>query len=175
MNAWSFILLADAAADANGAPQEFFEKHSATIMLLAMIVMGLTTLLILVPRLLRARQQRLELQHIERLKCLELGQMPPHPDERSIAAGRTASLVPMVVICAASAVTCFLAAYRPDQVFAIGVATWCVSGAVSLAAITGGVALMGRLAHLNAGVEEETDEEPQDDEDANNRPGRFIG
>jgi hypothetical protein len=175
MNALSLFLLADAATEANGGSPEFLEKYSATIMLLVMVVMGLSTLLVLVPRLLRARQQRLELQHIERLKCLELGQMPPHPDERSIAAGRTASLVPMVVMCAASAVTCFLAAYRPDQLFAVGVATWCVSGAVSLAAITGGVALMGRLAHLHAGIEEETDEGPEEEGQDNGRGGRIVG
>jgi hypothetical protein len=169
----SLLLFADAATD--NSP-EFFEKHVASIMLLVFVVMGLITLLILVPRLLRARQQRLEMQHIERLKCLDLGQMPPHPDERSIAAGRTASLVPMVVICSASGVTCFLAAYRPDQLFAIGVATWCVSGAVSLAAITGGVALMGRLAHLHAGIEEELDDEPEEgDENRSERGGRIIG
>jgi hypothetical protein len=173
MNASTFLLLADAG---NEASPEFFEKHVASIMLLVFVVMGLITLLLLVPRLLRARQQRLEMQHIERLKCLDLGQMPPHPDERSIAAGRTASLVPMVVICAASAVTCFLAAYRPDQLFAVAISTWCVSGAVSLAAITGGVALMGRLAHLHAGVEEELEDEPDEEQPDDQQPsGRVVG
>src|SRR5262249_16841878 len=121
--------------------------------------MGFLTLLLLVPRLLKARQQKLELQHAERMKALERGHLPPHADDRSIAAGRTASLVPMVVICAPGPVTCFLASYRPDNLFAFGLAAWSVSGAVSLAAITGGVALMGRLAQLNSGVEEEEETE----------------
>ena len=33
-------------------------------------------------------------------------------------------------------------------------AVWCVAGIVSLAAITGGVALIGRLAQLQTGDEE---------------------
>lgn len=156
--------------DLASGSQDFFEKHSATIMLLGITVMGLIALLVLVPRLLKARQAKLEMLHVERLKCLEMGQTLPHPDERSIAAGRTASLVPMVVICAASAVTCFLAAYRPENLFAVGLTTWCVSGAVSLAAITGGVALMGRLAHLHAGVEEELEEDLPEDQGGDEGP-----
>ena len=41
------------------------------------------------------------------------------------------------------------------------VAGWTVAGVVSLAAITGGVALMGRLAQLHLGVEDE--EAPEDE------------
>ncbi|MGE3807834.1 MAG: hypothetical protein AB7K24_24485, partial [Gemmataceae bacterium] len=70
-------------------------------------------------------------------------------------AGRTATLVPMVVMCAAATVTCFLVAFHSEHAFAVGLATWCVSGVVSLAAITGGVALMGRLAGLQAGDEDD--------------------
>jgi hypothetical protein len=43
---------------------------------------------------------------------------------------------------------------RQDAV-AVSLAVWCVSGVVSLAAITGGVALMGRLAQLESGDKEE--------------------
>jgi hypothetical protein len=62
----------------------------------------------------------------------------------------------MVVICTAGTVTCFLVAYKSENMFAVALTSWTVSGVVSLAAITGGVALMGRLAQLH---EEEPDEE----------------
>jgi hypothetical protein len=142
-----------------GDSKDFIERNIASLTILVITGMGFLTLLLLVPRLLRARQQKLELQHAERMKALDLGQVLPHPDENSIAAGRTASLVPMVVICATAAVTCFLAVYRPDNFFGVGLAAWSVSGAVSLAAITGGVALMGRLAQLHSGIGDEEDEE----------------
>ena len=64
-------------------------------------------------------------------------------------------LVPMVVVCAAGTVTCFLVAYRSENLFAVALAVWSVAGVVSLAAITGGVALLGRLAQLHSGEEEE--------------------
>jgi hypothetical protein len=153
------MLLAEGSVE----PTDFMDKHSASLTILIVTAMGFGTLLLLVPRLLRGRQQRLEMFHAERMKALEMGHQPPHPDERSIAAGRTASLVPIIVMCATGAVTCFLAAYRPDNLFAVGLAAWTVSGAVSLAAITGGVALMGRIAHLNAGVEEEVEEPPEEE------------
>ena len=69
------------------------------------------------------------------------------------------ALVPMVVVCAAATVTCFLVAYKPDYLFAVSVAVWAVAGVVSLAAITGGVALMGRLAQLDAGLPDAEEEE----------------
>ena len=159
------VLLMDAAPESS----DFLEKHSASLMLLVMTVMGLATLLALVPRLLRARQHKMEMQHTERMKALELGQTPPHPDERSISAGRTASLVPMVVICTAGAVTCFMAAYKFEGFFAVSMAVWSVAGAVSLAAITGGIALMGRLAQLHAGVEDEPEEEMEAEQESSGR------
>jgi hypothetical protein len=61
----------------------------------------------------------------------------------------------MVVIIAAATVTCFLVAYKSENLFAVSLAVWSVAGVVSLAAITGGVALIGRLAQLTSGVEEE--------------------
>ncbi len=72
-----------------------------------------------------------------------------------------ALIVPTVVLCAAATVTCFLVAYGSENVFAVTLAVWCVAGVVSLAAITGGVALMGRLAQLSSGEEEE-EEAPRD-------------
>ena len=57
----------------------------------------------------------------------------------------------MVVICAASVVTCFLSAYKPDALVTVTITVWTVAGVVSLAAITGGVALLGRLAQLRSG------------------------
>ena len=64
-------------------------------------------------------------------------------------------LVPMVVIISAGTVTCFLAAYRSDNLFTVAITAWSVAGVVSLAAITGGVALMGRLAQLHSGLRDE--------------------
>ena len=68
-------------------------------------------------------------------------------------------LVPIVTVISAATVTCFLVAYRSEQVFAVALAVWAVAGVVSLAAITGGVALMGRLAQLHSGLDELDEEE----------------
>ena len=51
--------------------------------------------------------------------------------------------------------TCFLAAYKVDILFSVSLAVWSVAGIVSLAAITGCVALLGRLAQLQAGIQDE--------------------
>jgi hypothetical protein len=153
------ILLMD-AQEATG----FFDKYSSSLTILLLTAMGLLTLLILAPRLLSSRRDAQQRHHLERMKALENGQTPPHIDERSVAAGRTASLVPMVVVCAAAAVTCFLAAYRPDYLFSVALAVWSVAGVVSLAAIMGGVALMGRLAQLQTRAEDESEEEEEGQE-----------
>jgi hypothetical protein len=147
-------------------PDSFFDVHSGalTILILSAFVVG--ALLIVVPHLLRARQRTLEMQHQEVMAALEKGQPLPRPDERSIAAGRTASLVPMVVMCAAATVTCFLSAFKPGDVFAVSLAVWTVAGVVSLTAITGGVALMGRLAQVSNG----SDEDPLPQEPEQPRP-----
>jgi hypothetical protein len=97
--------------------------------------------------------------HTEHMKALEQGILLPSDDEPSRMAGRTAMLVPMVVVICAGAVTCFLVAYRCDQVFSVALAVWSVAGLVSLAAITGGVALLGRLAQLQSGLDD-LDERP---------------
>jgi hypothetical protein len=72
-------------------------------------------------------------------------------------------LVPMVVVICAGTVTCFLVAYRTNDVFSVALAVWSVAGVVSLAAITGGVALIGRLAQLKAGAEDEVPSNPLND------------
>ncbi len=154
--------------DATETP-DFIEKYSSSITILLLTFMGLGTLLFLVPRMLHTRRETQLRLHLERMKALDNGQTPPHIDERSVAAGRTAFLVPMVVTCAAGAVTCFMAAYRPDNLFSVALAAWSVAGVVSLAAIMGGVALMGRLAQLQMGVDDEEEEETQEEESASGR------
>lgn len=139
----------------------FLQEHSGALLILVLSALMFGTLLILVPQLLRAHQRTHEWRHTENMAALEKG-LPVEPlDIRSLFAGRIALLVPMVSICSAATVTCFLVAYKSELIFAASLAVWCVAGVVSLAAITGGVALIGRLAHLNAGVDEEaTEEEP---------------
>jgi hypothetical protein len=145
------VLLANGTAD----PGSFLETHirELTILVLSALVLG--TVLLLVPRLLRVRLQWLQMQHDEHMKALEQGIVTTRPDDRSVAAGRTAFLVPMVVVIAAGTVTCFLAAYGHDNLLWVVLVVWSVAGVVSLAAITGGVALMGRLAQLDEGEEDE--------------------
>ena len=138
----------------------FVEQHSGALTILVLSALILGTLLILVPQLLRSHQQTLDKMHTQYMKSLEQGLPTPRGDDRSRAAGRIALLVPMVVIISAATVTCFLVAYQAvDHMFAVTLAVWCVAGVVSLAAITGGVALMGRLAQLGS-----ADEQPEDEE-----------
>jgi hypothetical protein len=135
--------------------KDWLEVHSGALTILVLTFLILLALLILVPQLLRSHQRTLEMLHLERMRSLEQG-IPMAPvDDRSSAAGRIAMLVPMVVICAAATVTCFLVAYHSENLFAVTLGVWCVAGVVSLAAITGGVALMGRLAQLHVGEEED--------------------
>jgi hypothetical protein len=138
----------------------FLDKYGGQLTTLLLSVMMLGTLLILVPKLLRVRQIARELEHAEHLKALEKGITLPRSDEQTTAAGRTASLVPMVVVCAAATVTCFLAANKSDSLLAVTLTVWIVAGVVSLAAITGGVALVGRLAQLQTGDEDEEENQP---------------
>jgi hypothetical protein len=139
----------------------FLEKHSGELLILILSALVLLTLMIIVPQLLRTHQRNSEQRHEEFLKALEQGRPLPPTDDRARAAGRTAVLVPMVVICSAGTVTCFLAAYKSEHLFAVGLTVWCVAGIVSLAAVTGGVALLGRLAHLAAtGTDEEAQTSP---------------
>ncbi len=143
------------AIDLESTPS-FVEQHSGALTILVLSALILGTLLILVPQLLRSHQKTLELIHEEQMKTLEQG-LPMFPtDPRSKSAGRIALLVPMVVVISAATVTCFLVAYQAaDHMFAVTLAVWSVAGVVSLAAITGGVALMGRLAQLSDATDDE--------------------
>jgi hypothetical protein len=141
--------------------EQFLETHSGELTILFLSVLVIMSLLILVPQLLKARQKTLEMQHLEHMRALEQSVPWPHADDRSIFAGRTAVLVPMVSIITSGTVTCFLIAYRSEIAFSMTVVVWCVGGVISLAAVTGGVALMGRLAQLQSGeIEEELGEQP---------------
>jgi hypothetical protein len=140
----------------------FLEKHSNELMILLLAALVLGSLLVLVPQLLRSHARSQDQMHTEHMRALEAGQPLPRYDVRSRAAGRTTTLVPMVIICAAATVTCFLVAYRSEYLFSVAVAVWAVAGVVSLAGITGGVALLGRLAQLEAGVPDEDEEEVAD-------------
>jgi len=103
-----------------------------------------------VPQLLRSHHRSLEMMHLEHMTALEKGKDLPQRNEAVRAAGRTASLVPMVSICASATVTCFMAVCKSESLFSVSLVVWAVAAVISLAAITGGVALMGRLAQLHA-------------------------
>ncbi len=134
---------------------EFIDKHSGELAIVLLFLIVVATLMVLVPQLLRAHLRKTEMLHQEHMKALESGVPLPLEDDRTRVAGRMAMLVPMVVLITAGTVTCFLSAYRPNDVFAISLGVWVVSGVVSLAAITGGVALIGRLAQLQSGEKDE--------------------
>ena len=131
------------------------EDITADWMILIMLGVVVITLIILVPQLLRAHQRTHEMAHQERMKSLEQRLPLVADDDRSRLAGRIALLVPSVVVCAAATVTCFLVAYHSENLVPVTITVWGVAGVVALAAITGGVALMGRLAQLHADEEEE--------------------
>jgi hypothetical protein len=139
---------------------DFFDSHSNELMILMLFALMATTLIVIVPQLLRAHLRKMEMIHAENMRSLEQGLSPAPADERSRVAGRTAMLVPMVVICAAATVTCFLVAYKSTDAFTVSLAVWVVAGIVSLAAITGGVALIGRLAQLQSGNEDQLPHNP---------------
>ncbi len=141
---------------------DLIKAHSGELLFLGITALVLLTLLIALPQLLRANLRKNEMQHIERLKSIEKGLPLPVEDDRARMMARTAMLVPMVVMIAAGTVTSFLAVYKSENLFAVSLGIWVVAGAVSLAAITGGVALIGRLAQIQAGEkDEEEDEERQ--------------
>ena len=137
----------------------FIKEHSGELVMLTLACILMVTLLIALPQLLRANLRKNEMLHLERLKSIEKGLPLPVDDDRARLAGRTAMLVPMIVMLSAATVTSFLAVYKSENLFAISLAIWVVGGAVSLAAITGGVALIGRLASIQAGEKDEEDEE----------------
>lgn len=144
---------------------EFIKDHSGELVILTLACLILLTLLFVLPQLLKANMRKLEMWHEERLKAIEKG-LPLIPDDsRARLAGRTAMLVPMILMISAATVTSFLVVYKSDNLFAVSLAIWVVAGIVSLAALTGGVALIGRLAQIEAGEKEEDEdqeEEPQE-------------
>jgi hypothetical protein len=130
--------------------RQLLEHHSGQLLILALTVLLFGTLIVLVPQLLRTHLRKVEMQHLEQLRALERGVALKTIGERARAAGRTALLVPIVVLCAAGTVTCFLVATRSDSLVPVALTVWSVGGLVSLAAVTGGVALIGRLEQLSA-------------------------
>jgi hypothetical protein len=139
----------------------FLERHSGELLIFVLAILLVATLLIVVPQLLRHHHKANEMRHAEHLKAIEAGQSLPPSDVRSRMAGRTAALVPMVTVISAATVTSFLVAYRSEALFSVSVAVWAVAGLVGLAAVTGGVALLGRLAQLEIGEEDEEEEEQE--------------
>jgi hypothetical protein len=138
---------------------EFIKDHSGELVILTLACLVLLTLLFVLPQLLKANMRKLEMWHEERLKAIEKG-LPLIPeDNRARLAGRTAMLVPMIVMISAATVTSFLVVYKSENLFAVSLAIWVVAGIVSLAALTGGVALIGRLAQIEAGEKEEDEDE----------------
>lgn len=142
----------------------FLDKHSGELLIVLVFLIVVGTLFIIVPQLLRAHVRKLEMVHLEHMRALENGQSVPIEDDRARVAGRAAMLVPMVVMITAGTVTCFLSMSKSESLtanlFAVSLAVWVVSGVVSLAAITGGVALIGRLAQLHTTGEDEMPENP---------------
>jgi len=134
---------------------EFIVENMGHLVVLVMLAIVVLTLIILVPQLLRAHLRKVEMYHQENMRALENGQVVTPVDERSRVAGRTSMLVPMVSIISAATVTCFLVAYKSEYLFHVTLGVWVVAGVVSLAAITGGVALIGRLAQLQSGQPED--------------------
>ena len=140
---------------------DFLKEHSGEVLILALLCLILTTLIVVLPQLLRSNMRKNEMWHEQRLKSLEKGMPLARDDELARLAARTAMLVPMVVMISAATVTSFLVVYKSENLFAVALSIWVVAGVVSLAALTGGVALIGRLAQIQAG-EKETDEEEQE-------------
>jgi hypothetical protein len=139
------------------------QEHSGEVLILLLSMLILATLLIVLPFLLRHNHRKAEMLHREHIMALEKGVAVPITDDRARVAGRTALFVPMVVMIAAGAVTCFLVSRHTDNLFAVALAVWVVCGVVSLTAITGGVALIGRLAQIQARQEDDV-EEPVEEE-----------
>jgi uncharacterized membrane protein len=148
------LALADRVNEST-AWEVYLQQYSGGIIALVLTAMVLLGLLILIPQVLRSHQRTAELQHTERMKALEAGQKLPQENALRNAAGRTAVIVPAISVCAAAAVTCYMVVNKSDNVIALALTVWIVTGAISLAAITAGVALMGRLAQLDEPMEEE--------------------
>lgn len=138
---------------------ELIQAYSKELTLILLTIVLMATLIVLVPQLLKAHLRKVEMLHVENMKSLENGVRLPIPDDRATLAARMALLVPMVVMIAAGTVTCFLAIYSSPQILGVSLSVFVVAGVVSLAAITGGVALVSRLANLeDIDAAEESDE-----------------
>jgi len=111
---------------------QFVAQHSGALTIMILCALVLATLSILVPKLLNSHQHTIELNHAEHMRALEQGLPVQRPDERSVFAGRTALLVPMVSICTAGTVTCFVVAYQSENLLSVTLGVWCVAGVVSL-------------------------------------------
>jgi hypothetical protein len=145
---------------------KIFQEHSGEALLFLLSCLILLSLLIVLPALLKHNRYKAEMIHREHMQALEKGFHVPTDDDRARVAGRTALFVPIVVMLAAAGVTCFLVSAHAENLFAVALAVWVVAGVVSLTAITGGVALIGRLAQIQARQE--------DDEEAGIEEEQFV-
>src|SRR5260370_25926202 len=94
---------------------EFIKDHSGESLIFLLACALLTTLLVILPQLLRMNTRKNELWHEQRIKSLEKG-IPLLPDDdRSRLAGRIALLVPMVVMISAAPVTTFLVVVKSEN------------------------------------------------------------
>jgi hypothetical protein len=142
------------------------QDHSGEVLILLLTCLMAVTLLSVLPFLLRHNHRKAEMRHQEHMKALEQGLPLPVEDDRARSAGRTALYVPIMVMISAGAVTCYLvSAHVVENLFAVALAVWVVAGVVSLVAITGGVALIGRLAQISARQEDEEEEESPEEEE----------
>ncbi len=140
----------------------FFKDHSGELVIFGLICLVLVTLLIALPQLLRVNLRKAEFLHEERLKAIERGMLPSQGDDKSRLASRIAVLVPIIVMISAATVTSFLVVYKTENIFAVSLGIWVVAGVVSLSAVTGGVALLGRLSSNELDEDEPAEEEPED-------------
>ncbi len=142
---------------------KLLQEHSGEALIFLLSCVIVVSSLLILPVLLRHNRTKAEMLHREHMQALEKGLNVPIDDDRSRVAGRTALFVPMVVMLAAAGVTCFLVSAHTDNLFAVALAIWVVAGVVSLTAITGGVALIGRLAQIQA-RQEDDEEEPLEEQ-----------
>jgi len=138
----------------------FIKDHSGEIVILSLVLLVLLTLLISLPQLLRMNLRKAEMWHEQRMRALEKGLPLPPEDDRARMGGRTAVLVPIFTIVSTATVTSFLVVYKSETLFPVSLSIWVVAGVVSLAAITGGVALIGRLAAIQSGDTDNAEEDP---------------
>src|ERR1041384_965362 len=98
------------------------QEHSGEVLILALSCLIVATLLAVLPFLLRHNHRKAEMRHREHMQALEKGMPLPVEDDRARAAGRTALFVPIMVMLAAAAVTCFLVSSHTENLFAVSLA-----------------------------------------------------